>query len=32
MKPAAFSYHAPETIAEAVAILAEVAPEDLAPR
>ena len=28
MKPAAFSYHAPETIAEAVAILAEVAPED----
>ncbi|MCH9053417.1 MAG: FAD binding domain-containing protein [Proteobacteria bacterium] len=28
MKPAPFSYHAPETIAEAVALLAEVAPDD----
>jgi carbon-monoxide dehydrogenase medium subunit len=28
MKPAAFSYHAPETIGEAVALLAEVAPDD----
>jgi len=28
MKPAAFEYHAPKTIAEAVAILAEVAPDD----
>jgi len=28
MKPAPFSYHAPETIGEAVALLAEVAPED----
>ncbi len=28
MKPAAFSYHAPKTIAEAVALLAEVAPAD----
>jgi carbon-monoxide dehydrogenase medium subunit len=28
MKPAAFGYHAPKTIAEAVAILAEVAPDD----
>src|SRR5712672_3903778 len=28
MKPAAFRYHAPKTIDEAVAILAEVAPQD----
>ena len=28
MKPAPFRYHAPKTIEEAVAILAEVAPED----
>src|SRR6202035_4699340 len=28
MKPAAFRYHAPKTIDEAVAMLAEVAPED----
>jgi carbon-monoxide dehydrogenase medium subunit len=28
MKPAAFRYHAPKTLAEAVAVLAEVAPED----
>jgi carbon-monoxide dehydrogenase medium subunit len=28
MKPAAFRYHAPKTVAEAVARLAEVAPED----
>jgi carbon-monoxide dehydrogenase medium subunit len=28
MKPAAFSYHAPKTIDEAVALLAEVAPDD----
>jgi aerobic carbon-monoxide dehydrogenase medium subunit len=28
MKPAAFRYHAPKTVAEAVACLAEVAPED----
>jgi carbon-monoxide dehydrogenase medium subunit len=28
MKPAAFQYHAPKTIAEAVAVLAEVAPQD----
>jgi aerobic carbon-monoxide dehydrogenase medium subunit len=28
MKPAAFRYHAPKTIDEAVTILAEVAPED----
>jgi aerobic carbon-monoxide dehydrogenase medium subunit len=28
MKPAAFRYHAPKTIDEAVALLAEVAPED----
>jgi carbon-monoxide dehydrogenase medium subunit len=28
MKPAPFRYHAPKTIAEAVATLAEVAPED----
>jgi carbon-monoxide dehydrogenase medium subunit len=28
MKPAAFRYHAPKTLDEAVAILAEVAPED----
>jgi aerobic carbon-monoxide dehydrogenase medium subunit len=28
MKPAAFRYHAPKTVEEAVALLAEVAPED----
>ena len=28
MKPAAFRYHAPKTLAEAVAVLAEVAPQD----
>src|SRR6202049_1246294 len=28
MKPAAFRYHAPKTIDEAVALLAEVAPQD----
>jgi aerobic carbon-monoxide dehydrogenase medium subunit len=28
MKPAAFAYHAPKTIDEAVALLAEVAPQD----
>jgi aerobic carbon-monoxide dehydrogenase medium subunit len=28
MKPAAFRYHAPKTVAEAVALLAEVAPDD----
>ncbi len=28
MKPAAFRYHAPKTVAEAVACLAEVAPDD----
>jgi len=28
MKPARFSYHAPKTIEEAVAVLAEVAPQD----
>jgi carbon-monoxide dehydrogenase medium subunit len=28
MKPAAFRYHAPKTLDEAVAVLAEVAPED----
>jgi aerobic carbon-monoxide dehydrogenase medium subunit len=28
MKPAAFRYHAPKTVADAVACLAEVAPED----
>src|SRR6516225_8342198 len=28
MKPAAFRYHAPKTIDEAVAMLAEVAPQD----
>ena len=28
MKPAAFQYHAPTTVDEAVALLAEVAPED----
>ena len=28
MKPTAFRYHAPKTLAEAVAVLAEVAPED----
>src|ERR1700676_5663085 len=28
MKPAAFRYHAPKTIDEAVTLLAEVAPED----
>ena len=28
MKPAAFRYHAPRTVDEAVALLAEVAPED----
>jgi aerobic carbon-monoxide dehydrogenase medium subunit len=28
MKPAAFRYHAPKTLAEAVAVLAEVAPDD----
>ena len=28
MKPAAFRYHAPKTIDEAVAVLAEVAPQD----
>ena len=28
MKPAAFRYHAPTTVAEAVALLAEVAPDD----
>src|SRR5204862_4983762 len=28
MKPAAFRYHAPKTLDEAVATLAEVAPED----
>ncbi len=28
MKPAAFRYHAPKTIEEAVALLAQVAPED----
>lgn len=28
MKPAAFRYHAPTTLAEAVAVLAEVAPQD----
>ena len=28
MKPAAFQYHAPKTVDEAVAMLAEVAPED----
>ena len=28
MKPAAFHYHAPKTVDEAVALLAEVAPQD----
>jgi CO/xanthine dehydrogenase FAD-binding subunit len=28
MKPAAFRYHAPKTLDEAVAVLAEVAPDD----
>jgi aerobic carbon-monoxide dehydrogenase medium subunit len=28
MKPASFRYHAPKTLAEAVAVLAEVAPDD----
>jgi len=28
MKPASFRYHAPKTLAEAVTVLAEVAPED----
>ena len=28
MKPASFSYHAPKTVEEAVATLAEVAPQD----
>jgi carbon-monoxide dehydrogenase medium subunit len=28
MKPAAFSYHAPKTVEEAVALLAELAPQD----
>ena len=28
MKPASFRYHAPKTVAEAVALLAEVAPDD----
>ncbi len=28
MKPAAFQYHAPKTVEEAVALLAEVAPQD----
>src|SRR5690349_8459866 len=28
MKPAPFRYHAPRTVAEAVALLAEVAPQD----
>jgi carbon-monoxide dehydrogenase medium subunit len=28
MKPAVFRYHAPKTIDEAVALLAQVAPED----
>ena len=28
MKPASFQYHAPKTVAEAVAVLAEVAPDD----
>jgi hypothetical protein len=28
MKPASFRYHAPKTLDEAVAVLAEVAPED----
>ncbi len=28
MKPAAFQYHAPKTVAEAVAVLAQVAPAD----
>src|SRR5262245_37494901 len=28
MKPAAFRYHAPTTVAQAVALLAEVAPDD----
>ena len=28
MKPAQFSYHAPKTIEEALAVLAKVAPED----
>ncbi len=28
MKPAAFQYHAPTTVDEAVALLAKVAPED----
>ncbi len=28
MKPAAFRYHAPKTLAEAIAVLAEVAPQD----
>ena len=28
MKPASFSYHAPKTVDEAVAMLAEVAPQD----
>jgi carbon-monoxide dehydrogenase medium subunit len=28
MKPVAFQYHAPETVEEAVALLAEVAPQD----
>lgn len=28
MKPAAFRYHAPKTLAEAIAVLAEVAPND----
>src|SRR4051794_30168720 len=28
MKPASFRYHAPKTLDEAVAILADVAPED----
>ena len=28
MKPAPFDYHAPKTVEEAVALLAELAPED----
>src|SRR3954447_19962665 len=28
MKPAQFRYHAPKTVDEAIAVLAEVAPED----
>ena len=28
MKPAPFAYHAPKTVEEAVAVLAEVAPQD----